>query len=493
MTSELVRASARDPGAENGRGGQFDGCRAAGRQGGALAVAALAAARLATRRAALSALLAAMLFLTACGGGGGDSPTRAAPTPDPEPEAAAEEPELPFMLPVRFALALATGTATADDVRSVAFGPAIESAAKAAPQAPVSGMAAQSRSSGEYTARVAFDDGALSVSTCCDQGLKVLSFDEERPTTTRFNILAALGKDGIFEDRTRHEYSIFDRGGFEYPIVPGEGATAGRVVVDTADNNAGDWMALGYWWQLRGRAFDIVGTVNGTPSDIPILEAVEIGAFGDGPEFRYSPANLPVTRSATYRGTAVGAYMAEYGTDQPVLSEIRTDRGTTIAGSTFAGEFKAPMSLSMDFATRDVRGRLSESDGIFVSGVFTGGPSTGSIGDGVPGPGETRILVDNRIGLKMEFASAFNPNNGRFASDGVRLMDKTADSTDTPISVRQLRRIVKQEGQWSGQVSSILTAVGEPRAGIGTFGVDATTAGDTRHVFVGAFGVYHMD
>ena len=199
--------------------------------------------------AALPALLAAMLFLTACGGGGGDSPTRAAPTPDPEPEAAAEEPEpeLPFVLPIRFALALATGTATADDIRSVAFGPAIESAAKAAkaaPQAPVSGMAAQSRSSGEYTARVAFDDGALSVSTCCDQGLKVLSFDEERPTTTRFNILAALGKDGIFEDRTRHEYSIFDRGGFEYPIVPSEGATAGRVVVDTADNNAGDWMAL---------------------------------------------------------------------------------------------------------------------------------------------------------------------------------------------------------------------------------------------------------
>ena len=437
-----------------------------------------------------SATLAfAALLLAACGGGGGGGVTPAAPTqdpqpatepdPEPDPEPAAE---LPFILDRRIA--------TVDDVHSVAFGSAIESTAKAATaaaQAPVFGMAAQSRSSSGYEARTELNASVLTVKAFDDQSRETLRFDtaDGAPNPEDIKVDVDIGgysrwrRRGIeaqrffydivrnpdYFDRTRRDYPIFVRAGADAPNVADTGATAGRVIVDTDDE--GDWMALGYWWQLRGRDFMQAA------ARLPTLEAVEIGAFADGPEFERSPANLPVTGSATYRGSAHGAYMAEYGTDasdSTHLGHLR-DPGRR---DTFAGEFEAGMSLTMDYATGMVRGKIGVGDNrgvgnIVASGVFTS-------------PSETTRVEYSYVPLLINFTSEFDPNNGRFASNDVRMRGNGPGW-----------RIVKQEGQWSGQVSSILTAAGEPRSAIGTFGVDATTAGDTRHVFVGAFGVYYAD
>ena len=420
-------------------------------------------------------------------GGGGVTP--AAPTqdpqpatepdPEPDPEPAAE---LPFILDRRIA--------TVDDVHGVAFGPAIESAAKAAKaaaQAPVFGMAAQSRSSSGYKARAEFNAGVLTVKAFDDQSRETLRFDTADGAPNPEDIKVDLDIGGYsrwrhrgieaqrffydivrnpdYFDRTRRDYPVFVRAGADAPNVADTGATAGRVIVDTDDE--GDWMALGYWWQLRGRDFMQAA------GRLPTLEAVEIGAFADGPEFERSPANLPVTGSATYRGSAHGVYMAEYGTDssdQTHIGHLREPGRRDM----FAGEFEAGMSLTMDYAMGTVRGGIgypetgSNYGNIYASGVFTN-------------PSETTRVEYSLVPLSINFTSEFDPNNGRFASNDVRVIGESTS------------RVVKQEGQWSGQVSSLLTAAGEPRSAIGTFGVDATTAGDTRHVFVGTFGVYYAD
>ena len=421
-----------------------------------------------TRRGALafsaSALASAVLLLAACGGGGS---TTQAPAPEPaaEPVPAAQaptsEPELPFMLDRH--------VATVDDVYGVAFGPAIESAAKAAKAA----------SSSRYTVRA----------TVIADNVNLYSFDDEnRGTGLSFHSSSLPISGDVNYRNPRFFYDVvrnpdyFDRIRSEYPIFVSRGpdalnhvdtgAVAGRVIVDSDGAKTGfwdpNWMTLGYWWQLRGRDFMRAA------ARLPTLEGVEILAFADGPEFRRSPANLPVTGSATYRGSALGAYLAEYGTDSSDQTHIGQLREPG-RRETFAGEFEAGMSLTMDYATGTVRGEIGVGTGpnaygnITASGVFTS-------------PSETTRVDDSLVPLIIDFTSEFNPYNGRFASNDVRV--RGSGST---------WRIVEQEGQWSGQVSSILTATGQPRSGIGTFGVDATTAGDTRHVFVGAFGVYYVD
>ena len=419
-----------------------------------------------TRRGALafsaSALASAVLLLAACGGGGS---TTQAPAPEPaaEPVPAAQaptsEPELPFMLDRH--------VATVDDVYGVAFGPAIESAAKAAKAA----------SSSRYTVRATVIADNVNLSSFDDENRETgLSFHSHNlPYSGDVNyrnprFFYDVVRNPDYFDRIRSEYPIFVSRGPDALNHVDTGAVAGRVIVDSDGAKTGfwdpNWMTLGYWWQLRGRDFMRAA------ARLPTLEGVEILAFADGPEFRRSPANLPVTGSATYRGSAHGVYMAEYGTDssdQTHIGHLREPGRRDM----FAGEFEAGMSLTMDYATGTVRGGIGYPMGgnygnIYASGVFTN-------------PSETTRVEYSLVPLSINFTSEFDPNNGRFASNDVRVIGESTS------------RVVKQEGQWSGQVSSILTAAGEPRSAIGTFGVDATTAGDTRHVFVGAFGVYYAD
>ena len=455
---------------------------------------------------AFAALAGVALLLAACGGGGGGALTPAAPTPDPQPAAEPDpepdpEPavELPFMLDRHIA--------TVDDVYGVAFGPAIESAAVAAKTIPHfrgddygSVTISNGGPAGGYVARSSLTDDVLDVSLREYFGTRSekLSFDTAGATQDSGwmkHAIQTIHRSG--ENRGYYGYRIFDSND--------AGVTAGRVLLEAERATDGgldseDWTVIGYWWRLRGRDFMQAA------ERLPTLQAVEIGAFADGPEFTVAPANLPVTGSATYEGNSVGVYMAEYGTDYSgggiIGRQMDGDRANerTVAGSTFAGEFKGHVSLRMDFATGDMRGTVGgdpnlQSPGnpvIAVSGVLKE-------------PDETRVLSDVSLPLKIEFVGDIQDDGVRrgrvFSSRAVRMTDMIAASASSDREL--LRRIVKSEGILSGRFSNILIdsahpgygpeGEGEPRFVIGTYGADSTTAGDTRHVFIGGFGLFHCE
>ena len=233
-------------------------------------------------------LTGAGLLLAACGGGGS---TAQAPVPEPatEPAPAAQTPtseaELPFMLNRHIA--------TVDDVYGVAFGPAIESAAMAAKAASSSGYTVRARGLADYVILSSFDDENRETGLSFHSSSLPISGDVNY-RNPRFFYDVVRNPD--YFDRIRWEYPIFVSRGPDALNNVDTGAVAGRVIFDSDGAKTGfwdpNWMTLGYWWQLRGRDFMRAA------ARLPTLEGVAVLAFADGPEFRRSPANLPVTGSA---------------------------------------------------------------------------------------------------------------------------------------------------------------------------------------------------
>ena len=214
------------------------------------------------------------------------------------------------------------------------------------------------------------------------------------------------------------------------------GQTLALVAVDRSNRDPADYLAGGYW--LRHE-----------PASVP---SVQIGAFVDGPELDIeTPATLRVTGTASYRGRAAGLYAAEYGTD-----------ATAPPGSGEFGEFSGSADLTADFGAGTIRGCIGCSDRIRLAGVFTNS-ATGEV-DGFD------VVSDYRI----EFgATPLNRGNATFQG---------ADATLSHAGIPAV-----SSGYWAGQLSNRPDAAGEPRAVAGAFGGQATTAGGSRAVFVGAF------
>lgn len=279
--------------------------------------------------------------------------------------------------------------------------------------------------------------------------------------------------------------------------VAADNATTGRVVIDTDAETADDWLSFGYWLKLRGRDF-----IASAPR-LPTVEAVEFGAFAAGPEFANSPASLPDRGTATYNGQAVGAWMARFGPSASccdengqvsihrpnVLDNAESLRRTlNSTPSTFTAEFEADMSLRMDFATGKITGtasNLSVPQSVFTEGWYIGVPKSRG-GDGRIEPGRTVELGLRTTGWEFGFSGSINRETGRFRGTGVSVMDKTAAS-------KAYRRIVESQGAWGGQLSSERNSTDEPRSIVGTFGIEAKTANEDKHVFIGAFGTHHED
>lgn len=285
--------------------------------------------------------------------------------------------------------------------------------------------------------------------------------------------------------------------------VAADNATTGRVVIDTDAETADDWLSFGYWLALRGRDF-----IASAPR-LPTVEAVEFGAFATGPEFANSPASLPDRGTATYNGQTVGAWMARFGPSASCCDEngnpsvhrpnaldgtqfgnndvgSRGFVGMNAGPSTFTAEFEADMSLRMDFATGKITGtasNLSVPQGVFTEGWYIGVPYSQG-GDGRVEPGRTFEVAHRTTGWEFGFSGSINRETGRFRGTGVSITDKTAAS-------KAYRRIVESQGAWGGQLSSELNSTDEPRSIVGTFGIEAKTANEDRHVFIGAFGAHH--
>ena len=419
-----------------------------------------------------AALLAgAALLLAACGGGSGAAAPAPQPDPDPapaanpepepaakaepEPEPAAKAEPEPEPAPAP-APEPQPAFASAPDVWTAAPAMAMTSAARAARQADAFGGATQSSEGRRASASVSpAVEGAVRISVPASG----LSFD------------SAGG--AVFE-------------------VENELATTARVVVNRDDADADRWSTFGWWMAARGRDF-----IASAPTS-PTVTGVEIGAFADGPEFRTPPASLPVIGKAVYSGSAHGFYASEIGTDG---NDPRWSTGGGLCcryshigfgspGSTFVGEFtgRAQFTIRYDSLgrsyTNPVIGGLV--DRVRVSGVATDG-ATGrktelAIGQSLYN--DTAILSLGRNGFTRDFS--IDRRTGQFHSEIIDIYGLTHIRSSGTYSEHR-SALVEERGEWAGQVSSMLRADGHPRSIAGTFGVEGRTAGNTRHVFIGAF------
>ena len=205
---------------------------------------------------------------------------------------------------------------------------------------------------------------------------------------------------------------------------------------------------------------------------------------------------MPETGTATFAGRAIGGYMAEYGTDKPGVLDGTTR--TALPGSRYTGEFGADTSLRMDYARGTVEGTVSN---LKMIGVFTGGPSQGVRGETFALEGDfrsrDRAFGDIQTGPQQG-------RHGRRRNQGRRRRRRNSDRQNRRIEpVAADRGVERRMGRSSwlrshgarggrGGCSSVCFVYEQSNV-VGVFGVEATTAGDTRHVFIGAFGAYRED
>ncbi len=211
-----------------------------------------------------------------------------------------------------------------------------------------------------------------------------------------------------------------------------EGTSLAAVYVNSNDADSSDYLAGGYWLHVEGdlASGDVAGA--------------EIGAFVDGPEID-GPADVPVSGSASYVGTAAGFYAY-----QSASSEI--------------GEFSGDLEMTANFDRGTVSGCVGCKTGVFVSGVS------------VNANGQAGVFEDVYIPARWRMGAAQIGQDGSFRDSNVEFErdDATVASTD---------------GSWGGRFSTIGDDQG-PRLAAGTGGASWTEVGGAQGAFVGAwFGV----
>lgn len=214
--------------------------------------------------------------------------------------------------------------------------------------------------------------------------------------------------------------------------------TETRAVIAGASvewNNAdvADYLAGGYWL-----TFDLT------------TQALDMGAFIDGTDYP-TPNNaaytLRVTGTATYRGRAGGLYVAASGSDTP------------IPGATQIGEYTGRATLTANFGTMQMSGRVDQIDG---SGLV-------ELADGTQ-----YVSVPESTDIEMVFQPVPINQNGTFWGNNVEFTSQVWDITSS-------------SGSWAGQFSTVEDTSGNPRAAAGTNTGYLESAGGSRAVLTGAF------
>ena len=341
----------------------------------------------------VTAALAAVIILTGCGGGGGSSdPTEMATSPTTATE-------------LRSAIR-STATNLASDVR-ISFGSVV-----ATTDPNVTGIDTEFRN-GRVTT-TASRRGAPAITLDTDNSY----YDSGMLVSTT---ISPQGRSG----RTRH---VFDR--------TSSTATLGLVAIDWNNSDPNDYMAGGYW--LHARA--------GNPL------TVEAGAFVDGPELDLSnPPDMPVSGSASYRGTAIGMYAAQYGSD-----------AGSLRGAAEVGEFQGVATLNANFADNTISGCVGCATPTRITGVYFD-------------PSGTAQAFDTTTTYEVQL--------GQVSIDGTR---GTFQGSNVRITGGALP-VASSSGTWGGQFSNQLNG-GEPRLVAGTLAGEGTTAGGSKTAFIGVFG-----
>ena len=216
--------------------------------------------------------------------------------------------------------------------------------------------------------------------------------------------------------------------------VSGNRAVIVGATVEWSNTDFTNYLAAGYWM-----TFD------------PSTQAVDMGAFIDGTDYptpRDASYSLPIMGTATYRGRAGGLYVGTGGSD------------ASFPGSTEIGEYTGRATLTADFGTMRIGGRVDQ--------VQSGGGLI-ELADG------TQYLTDVEASdIEMIFRPVPINQNGTFLGDNVEFTSQT-----TPIT--------SSSGSWAGQFSTVDDVRGNPRAATGTNTGYLETAGGSRAVLTGAF------
>ena len=151
---------------------------------------------------------------------------------------------------------------------------------------------------------------------------------------------------------------VFESSGGAVTDIRTDGAVFGRTVWNDGGDDNRRWSSWGWWMEYRSEDF-----IANAPR--AWIQQPELGVFVDGPEFRASPASLPETGSATYRGPAMGVFASEVG-EVDSATHHRYVRG----GSLYAGEFTGSAEITMTYPGQTAKAdhvtniRISRMDGV---------------------------------------------------------------------------------------------------------------------------------
>ena len=136
------------------------------------------------------------------------------------------------------------------------------------------------------------------------------------------------------------------------------GTSSAYVLVSWNRNNPTDFLANGYWMLLDGNL----------QSDL--INNAEVGAFIGGSEFSNSPATLPASGTATFRGRSSGMYTFYYGPAWAVFDPV-------LPGTQDSGIYTGIATLTANFANNTIEGCV----GCLVPGASPGIVVGETVGD----------------------------------------------------------------------------------------------------------------
>ena len=316
------------------------------------------------------------------------------------------------------------GTSNAGGARGGAAGSAGGPAAGAASAGPAFGSVTQS--SNVDSNGVSSDRASTTFSQASGVGLTVT---HENGSTVSLNSAShRFNHDDDLSD-TFDVVELFDYSATEFTIA--------TVVTAWTPGDRANYLALGYWLHASG---DL---------ENDDVEAVEIGAFVDGPPLDGTPT-LPVTGTATYDGFAAGLYFSEVGTDADYPQ-----------GTVELGEFSGDMELSADFVDATISGTVDNITLLYYTGVQPDG--TEYYGFDYPSDVELHLGV-----------TSFD-SSGTFTGSDVTLTHPVLDFQPA-------------KGAWGGKFSPLdVNNTGIPDGVGGTAGGTASTSGGTSVTFVGGY------
>ena len=316
------------------------------------------------------------------------------------------------------------GTSSAGGAQGAAAGSASGPAAVAASAGPAFGSVTQS--SNVDSNGVSSDRARTTFSQASGVGLTITHEDGNTVSLDAANHRINADTD---PSDTVEDFHLYDYSATEFTLA--------RVLTVWTSGDHSDYLALGYWLHATG---DL---------DNDGVDAVEIGAFVDGPKLRGTPT-VPVTGTATYEGLAAGLYSTEAGTDASYPQ-----------GTHELGEFLGDMELTADFGDATISGTVDDVRLLYYTGVR---------------PDGTRYEgTDVSTNFELHLGETSFDSSGRFTGRDVTLTHPDFAFQSTT-------------GAWGGKFSTLdVDDNGIPDVVGGTAGGTASTSGGTSVTFVGGY------